>query len=348
MTLARSALKTQSAKPDIALAGRLFAELSERTGSIEGITRASYGLGEQIAHDLVRNEARRLGLEITTDAASNLYMTLRGQEKGAGIVLGSHLDSVPRGGNYDGLAGVLIGLSVVAGYRKANIVPPRDITVMAIRAEESAWFGASYIGSCAAFGRLAPGELKSVRRVSDGITLGAAIDAAGGNSKALAAGETFLTPATVGVFLEVHIEQGPVLVQENVPVGIVTGIRGSFRHRTAHCVGHYAHSGATPRDYRADAVLATSKLVVELDAAWTRLSEAGHDLTVTACEFNTDTREAAFSKVAGSVDFSLDIRSQSQETLSLMRQELARITARVEVTQRVQFELGAESRASRD
>jgi N-carbamoyl-L-amino-acid hydrolase len=236
-----------------------------------------------------------------------------------------------------------MGLSVISGYRNAGVIPPRDITVMAIRAEESTWFGASYIGSRAAFGQLAPAELDSVLRAHDRMELGRAIDAAGGNSAALIAGEAFLSPGKVGLFLEVHIEQGPVLVEEQLPVGIVTGICGSFRHRAASCHGSYAHSGATPRAYRADAVLATAALVVQLDAAWTRLANDGHVMTVTFCQFATDGHEAAFSKVAGRVDFSLDVRSESLQTLQLMRKELAEAVARIGAEHRVRFDLGSET-----
>ena len=126
--------------PDIALAERLFTELRDRTSDTRGVTRMSYGPGEEIAHAIVRREAEALGLAVDTDAACNQYVTLPGQSDAPGIVIGSHLDSVPLGGNFDGAAGVLMGLSVLSGLVAAGRVPPRSITVMAIRAEESAWF----------------------------------------------------------------------------------------------------------------------------------------------------------------------------------------------------------------
>ena len=129
-------------RPDIAMAARLFDALREQTFDGVGVTREAFGRGEEIAHALVRAEAEALGLEIHNDHAGNLYMTLAGTDRGLKrIILGSHLDSVPQGGNYDGAAGVLCGLAVVAGMRQAGFVPGRDITVMAIRAEEGgAWF----------------------------------------------------------------------------------------------------------------------------------------------------------------------------------------------------------------
>lgn len=330
-------------EPDVALAARLLAELRLRTGGPRGINRASYGLGEQIAHDVVRREARRLGLDCRMDAGCNLYMTLRGQRPGPAVVIGSHLDSVPMGGNYDGAAGVLTGLAVAAGYRAADVVPPQDLTVLAIRAEESTWFGASYIGSRAAFGRLTGAELDGVLRAGDRVALGRAIDAAGGDSDRLRRGQAALDPSAVALFIEPHIEQGPVLAAKGRPLGIVTGIRGSFRHRQAVCHGAYAHSGATPRENRQDAVLAVARLIARLDDAWTRLAAQGHDLTVTFGQIATDADEAAFSKVAGRVDFSLDIRSQDHATLDLMRAELAAGVAALQAALGVRFDLGPET-----
>jgi beta-ureidopropionase / N-carbamoyl-L-amino-acid hydrolase len=330
-------------EPDIALAARLFAELRLRTGAQRGITRASYGLGEQIAHDLVRREARRLGMDCRIDAACNLSMTLCGARPGPGIMIGSHLDSVPMGGNYDGAAGVLAGLAVAAGYRAAGVVPPQDLTVLAIRAEESTWFGASYIGSRAMFGLLTGHELDTVLRAGDRVALGHAIDAAGGDSAHLRAARPLRPVFRPAVFIEPHIEQGPVLTAANRAIGIVTGIRGSFRYRHAVCHGAYAHSGATPRPVRADAVLGVARLIAALDDAWSRLAGQGHDLTVTFGQIATDPGEAAFSKVAGRVDFSVDIRSQSHATLDLMRAELRTAVARVEAACRVRFDLGPES-----
>ncbi len=335
--------RTLPPQADIRLTERLFDELRQRTGTSQGITRTSYGLGEQIAHEIVRREARRIGMETSIDAGGNLYMRLRGARPGPAVFVGSHLDSVPFGGNFDGAAGVLAGLAVASGYHAAGVLPPQDLVIMAIRAEESTWFNASYIGSRAALGLLRPSELDDVRRASDQVALGAAIDAAGGNSRSLRDGLAYLDPAQIACFIEPHIEQGPVLLAKGQPVGIVTGIRGSFRHRTARCIGTYAHSGATPRASRQDAVLATARLVTQLDDAWQKLLANGRELTVTVGQSATVLGEAAFSKVAGQVDFSLDIRSQSHDTLDLMREELRQAVTQIEADHGVRFELGPET-----
>ncbi|MXX91715.1 MAG: hydantoinase/carbamoylase family amidase [Boseongicola sp. SB0677_bin_26] len=334
------ALECTDIRPDIALAERLFAELRRQTSDTRGITRMSYGPGEEIAHAIVRREAEALGLGTETDAACNQYMTLPGQTVAPGIVIGSHLDSVPKGGNFDGAAGVLMGLSVISGLVAAGRVPPWPITVMAIRAEESAWFSASYIGSRAAFGRLTAQELDTVVRAGDGVTLRQAIAAAGGHVDDIALGGGHLAPEDVAVFLEPHIEQGPVLALKDMPLGIVTNIRGSLRFRRAVCRGTYAHSGTTPREVRRDAVLAVSELVTELDRLWRRFQAQGNDLTVTVGEIATDPEEASFSKVAGLVRFSLDVRSNSIASLDEFAVELKAMAAAIESDRNVSFDFG--------
>ena len=326
--------------PDTALAERLFDELRHRTSDMRGVTRMSYGPGEEIAHAIVRREAEALGLGTETDAACNLYLTLPGQTDAPRIVIGSHLDSVPKGGNFDGAAGVLMGLSVLSGLVAAGRVPPWPITVMAIRAEESAWFSASYIGSRAAFGRLAAQELDTVVRAGDGVTLRQAIASAGGHVDDVALGCGHWAPDDVAVFLEPHIEQGPVLASKDMPLGIVTNIRGSLRFRRAVCRGAYAHSGTTPREVRRDAVLAVSELVAELDQSWGQIQAQGKDLTVTVGEIATDSEEASFSKVAGLVRFSLDVRSNSLATLDEFAIELKSIAATIENDRNVRFDFG--------
>ncbi|MDE2914245.1 MAG: Zn-dependent hydrolase [Paracoccaceae bacterium] len=334
---------TDRIDPDIDLAGRMFRELAVRTGDSGGITRPSFGRGEQIAHDMLRREGERLGLRVETDSACNLYLTLPGRVPEDRIIIGSHLDSVPCGGNFDGAAGVLCGLSVIAGLVAAKARPPRDVTLMAIRAEESNWFAASYIGSRAAFGRLASSELSRVRRASDGMSLGDAIAAAGGDVARLSAGQAHLEPARIGLFIEPHIEQGPCLVAEDKPVGIVTGIRGSFRHRSACCRGRYAHSGATPRQLRRDAVRATAALVMAMDEVWDAAERNGDDLSITFGQLNTDPAEHAFSKVAGRVDFSLDVRSLSSGTLDWVAGSLAEQVGRQSRQHAVRFDLGPKT-----
>jgi N-carbamoyl-L-amino-acid hydrolase len=144
-------------EPDMELAAMLFEQLDRATRRGRGIVRDTYGTGEQAAHDIMGAAALRIGLEISVDAIGNLTMTLPGAERSAPrILIGSHLDSVPQGGNFDGAAGVVAGLCALSSLRRAGFVPPCDIGVMGIRGEESSWFDVSYIGSGGAFGLLDP------------------------------------------------------------------------------------------------------------------------------------------------------------------------------------------------
>jgi N-carbamoyl-L-amino-acid hydrolase len=329
--------------PDRDLAPRLFAALHAMSFDGVGITRAAYGPKESAAHALVRAEAEALGLAAETDHAGNLYMTLKGADPAQPrLILGSHLDSVRSGGNYDGAAGVLAGLSVVAGLVRAGFRPARDITVMAIRAEESgSWFPASYVGSRAALGRLPP-EALDVPRMDDGRTLAAHMAEEGFDPAAVRAGRPGIDPEDVAAFLELHIEQGPLLDEQDVPLGLVTGIPGSRRYRAARIFGEYNHSGATPRRLRRDAAIAAAELAFRLDAEWARLEAEGHALVCTFCVLAT-APEAGFTLIPGEARFELDMRSESSASVDRLHGALMGLVAEIEASRGVRFDLGPES-----
>ena len=126
------------------LAAEMFAELRRISFDGVGITRESFGPLENAAQDIVARVAVANGLAIAHDRVRNLIVTLPGQEPDAPfIATGSHLDSVPRGGNYDGAAGVIAGLLALIHLRRHNITPARTVKLIALRGEESAWFGKS-------------------------------------------------------------------------------------------------------------------------------------------------------------------------------------------------------------
>ena len=109
-------------RPDLELAASLFDSLSRATRQGRGIVRDSYGSGEQAAHDIMRSAAETIGLDISVDAIGNLTMTLPGRDRSAPrVIMGSHLDSVPQGGNYDGAAGVVAGLSALSALKRGRL-----------------------------------------------------------------------------------------------------------------------------------------------------------------------------------------------------------------------------------
>jgi N-carbamoyl-L-amino-acid hydrolase len=327
-------------EPDIALAERLFDTLAEKTRDTRGVTRAAYGDGEQLAHDLVAAEARKIGLQTTVDAAGNLYVRLPGSDPGGrAIIIGSHLDSVPMGGNFDGAAGVLAGLAVVAGWQNAGFRLAYDVTVMAIRAEESNWFPHSYIGSKSALGLL-PATALELKRSDTGRSLADHMAALGFEPEQVRAGRPQIEPWNIRAYLELHIEQGPILVETQQPAALVIGIRGSFRYREARVLGEYAHSGAVPRKYRRDAVVGAADLIMCLQQEWLRFEAEGHDMVFTVGMLATDPGQHAFSKISGDVSLSIDVRSHTPTTLNAMRERALDIAGEVAQRNRIRVDLG--------
>ncbi|MBJ3778523.1 Zn-dependent hydrolase [Acuticoccus mangrovi] len=329
-------------------AADLFATLARETADPEiGITRPSYGEGETIAFRRVAEAATRHGLVVGTDAAANCIITAPGAApKGAGIVTGSHLDSVPMGGNFDGLAGVVAGWLAAAALRRADVTLANDLTVIGMRGEESAWFSTHHIGSRAAIGLLPADELDSSRRFDSGRTLGEHMTDLGCDVAAIRAGTATFAPADVAAFLEVHIEQGPVLVYEEIGVGLVTGIRGNLRARAACCIGETAHSGAVPRGMRHDAALAVAEFLSRAEAMWIELEAEGRDMVLTFGKVHTDIAQHSHNKVPGRMDFCIDVRSHETDTLDIMEAFLPKLAAEIGARRGVTFDLGRFSRVT--
>jgi N-carbamoyl-L-amino-acid hydrolase len=329
--------------PDVDLASRMFDELRAKSTDGLGVTRDAYGAGERMAHDLARREAEALGLDVQADPVGNLYMTLPGTDRAAKrVLLGSHLDSVKEGGNFDGAAGVLAGLAAVAGLKRAGFRPSRDITVMATRAEEAgAWFPTSYPGSRGALGMLKAAELE-VKRQDTGRSLADHMREEGFDPDFALRGEKVVTPDNTAAFLEVHIEQGPVLDAEEIPVAVVTGIPGSRRLRQGRVLGEYNHSGGTPRRYRRDAAIALAELALGLDEEWALLEAHGHKLVCTFCTLAT-TAEAGFTKIPGEATFMLDVRSVNPASVDAIFARLAVLVPEIEARRGVKFDLGPET-----
>ena len=328
------------------LAERLFNELLEMSRDPEGgVTRAPYSPEETRIHRRFGEIAAELGLTVTRDAMDNTYMTLPGRDPAAKkMLVGSHLDSVKQGGNFDGAAGVVAGLVACAALQELGIQPSCDISVMGVRAEESAWFGVSYIGSRGALGLLPDGALDA-KRSDSGLRLFDGIRAAGGDPDAVAGRKQTFKPADLRCFLELHIEQGPLLDRDGLPVGIVTGIPGNFRFPNARVVGEYGHVGLL-KDWRRDAVTAASEFVVAMDALWADWEKEGKPMACTIGEFNTNPELHAMTKVPGELRFTLDVRTYSAAHLQELETKTLAIIRSIEERRGVRFELGNTARAA--
>lgn len=323
----------------------LFEDLAANTGDDCGITRTPYGEGEQYAYRRLNAHAQTLGLECEWDAAGNLYMTLPGAERSSPrIVIGSHLDSVPNGGNYDGAAGVIAGIGVLEAFARIGLCPRCDVTVMAIRAEEAgSWFSGAHgghLGSRMALGLIDPTELDTAIRIDSGRSLGEHVAECGFDPERVKRRPPHLMANRIAGYFELHIEQGPVLEAKNLAVGLVSSIRGNSRLRDARCLGAYNHGGATPQEMRQDAVLATSELIVRVDRKWRELHAAGQDLVFAFGKVSTDPAAHSLSKVPGETRFSLDLRSGSPAVLAELREFVRREAQAIGGQRRVRFELG--------
>jgi len=322
------------------LSRQLFDRLREDSFDGIGISRETYGPSETVAMELIQETAQRHGLETSWDAAQNLLIRLPGQQPLLPVVAtGSHMDSVPHGGNYDGAAGVVAGL--IALIAAKNHAPStRTLELYALRGEESAWFdGPCYFGSRALFGLLGEADLASRHR-NDDATLAQKMVACGVDMQPIEQRRAIRQPDDFQAWFELHIEQGPVLIAKESPVGIVTGIRGNIRHRHVICHGQPAHSGAVPRWLRHDAVLAMSELLMRLDEHWRILLAWGEDLVFTTGIVQTDPSEHAVSRVPGQVSFAIEYRSQDKKTLENFSKLLATECEKIGAERGVTFELG--------
>ncbi len=320
---------------------RLLEKINGISAPGPGYTRPSYSDLESEAHRVIADEAATLGLEVSRDAALNLYARLPGRDRQApALYIGSHLDTVSMGGAYDGQAGVAGAMALATAFVKSGELPPTDLVVMVTRAEESVWFPVSYIGSRSALGRMTAAEMQA-GRADTGRTLADHMREQGGDPSAVLRNEG-LAPAR---FVELHIEQGPVLDDAGEAFGIVHGVRGGLRYRDARIEGVWAHSGGAPRAARSDAVFALADLIVAMDKAWGIVLGEGHDLAVTFGRVDAATAEHAFAKVPGRVDFCIDIRSDDNAVLERVDGIFQDEIGKVERARGVRVVTGLQSRS---
>jgi N-carbamoyl-L-amino-acid hydrolase len=336
----------QAVETERAFVVQFFDRLAEQSRApAGGITRDTYGPGENWGHRVFHDAAVSAGFNVDTDAACNTYARWPTKDPAARtILMGSHLDSVPSGGNFDGAAGALAGLVAMRVLRDLGMTPRCSLAAMGVRAEESVWFEVSYIGSRLALGTLPETALDGARRIDTGRSLATHIAECGGDLNALRAGHRSLDPATLAGFVEVHIEQAPSLVESNKAVGICTGIPGNFRYPNARIIGQHGHVG-TPRRFRHDAMMAGAAFAAEMDAYWAEREAEGTPLAMTFGRFHTDGDHHGLTTVPGLFHFSLDVRAYDESVLTQIGAEMTRIIARLENRYKVTFEMGARAAA---
>jgi N-carbamoyl-L-amino-acid hydrolase len=234
-------------------------ELQELTGDDNGAQRVAWTETWERAREWLRGKLDGTGAEETVDAAGNQWFTLRGAADQA-VLIGGHIDSVPNGGWLDGCLNVLAGVEVLRRIA-AEGTPPLTVRLVNWADEEGARFGRSLFGSSAAAGSMADQDELRQRRDANGISLPDALREHGVDLDRAVDARGQLESAAA--YLELHIEQGPVLESMQLPLGVVLGTFGVERHQITW-TGQAAHAGSTPMDKRRDALAGAAKLALEI------------------------------------------------------------------------------------
>jgi allantoate deiminase len=291
------------------------------------------------AHALLRGWAERAGLTVHVDALGNLRARREGPPGSRTLVLGSHVDTVRDAGRYDGPLGVVLAIAVAEALRE--IALPFALEVIAISDEEGVRFGRPFLGARALAGTLDVDDL--ALRDADGVTLAEAIahfeslgTSANGFGDVEGLDACAIRPEDLLAYVEVHIEQGPVLESLELPVGVVTGIAGHV-WRTVTFEGRAGHAGTTPMTLRRDALAAASELTLAVE----RLASETPGLVSTVGQVVA--RPGGNNVIAGRAELELDVRSVDArvlaDALATLDAQIAELAARrgVKVSARDRF-----------
>jgi allantoate deiminase len=288
-----------------------------------GWTRLAFTRAERDAHAVFADHAADAGLDVEVDAIGNSIAWSADGDDDAFLV-GSHLDTVPQGGRFDGVAGVAVALEVARLLREHGVAPARYGAV-AFAAEEGARFGVPCVGSRVAAGALAAADLATI---ADREACSIASAAAGVGLDPAAAGPWAGPRKRLRAFFEVHIEQGLVLERRGRVLGLVDSIAGSTRLLLSF-TGRADHSGATPMTLRRDALVAASELTLEIEAAARR-----HPTSV-ATVGRLEVSPGSITTVPGGAELGVDVRDidseRQRELAEAILDEALRISRRRDV-----------------
>ena len=276
-------------------------ELAEYSEDPAELTRRYLTPEHAQAADLIMRRMREAGMSARLDAVGNVVGSFPGRRPVARrLILGSHLDTVRNAGKYDGALGVMLPIACIRFLHERGQQLDYPIDVIAFGDEEGLRFQATLIGSQAVAGGLDPAMLAAVDE--DGVRLHEAMRAFGLDPDAV--GEASYHRDKVAAYVEVHIEQGPVLEAEDLPVGVVTSIAGATRRRV-EVMGRAGHAGTVPMNLRRDALAAASEAVLAVERIC--LDTPGTVGTVGMLR----TLPGAVNVIPGAVEFTIDVRAES-------------------------------------
>jgi allantoate deiminase len=283
------------------------------------LTRTFCSPAMRRANKLVGSWMREAGMRVREDAIGNLIGHYPAATRdGKTLLIGSHLDTVRNAGKFDGPLGVLLAIACVEQLRQTQTRLPFAIEVYGFADEEGVRYQSSYLGSRAAAGSFATADL--LRKDGDGISMAQAIRNFGGNPTHLKRAR--LDPRRLLGYVEAHIEQGPVLEEENLAVGIVTAIAGQSRFRYTF-TGRAGHAGTTPMRLRRDALCAAAEFVLAVERYAARKS----GLVATVGQIQAAPN--ASNVIPGSVTLTLDVRHQKDSIRRKAEQQLRRVAEKI-------------------
>jgi N-carbamoyl-L-amino-acid hydrolase len=299
-----------------------FGEVATETG--RGRTVLTGTEADRQAREFFVGRLEDAGLDVDVDAVGNVvgeWIPESADPTAAPVAAGSHLDSVPRGGMFDGPLGTYGALEAVRTIQESGVDPERPLKVVSWTEEEGTRFPAGLVGSSVAAGRRAVDDARSLRD-DEGISLGAALDDIGFS------GTGVVDPATWDSWFEVHVEQGRTLEEAGAPVGVVDAIAGITTCRIS-VSGEANHAGTTPMGDRRDALVAASEFVVESERAVTAVARTRSE-TAVGTVGTLDVAPNATNVVPGTVEMTMDVRDVDREGIETVVSRARECASRVE------------------
>ncbi len=280
-----------------------------------GVCRLALSDEDKAARDLFVQWCKEAGCEVIVDRMGNLFGHRRGEDESLPpVVMGSHIDSQPTGGKFDGIFGVMAGLEVIRALNDAGVKTKAPLEVAAWTDEEGSRFPPCMVSSGVFAGEFTL-EYGLSRKDLNGITLGEALDRIG------YAGSVPCGARKLGTYFEAHIEQGPILDEEGIQIGVVQGVQ-AMRWYELHLQGQDAHSGTTPMDRRHDALGSAAEIVLELEGFAKKFGPEAR-ATVGLITFERPSRNV----VVGNLMMTIDLRHEKDEVLAEMDAELQKIVS---------------------
>ncbi|CAG9214920.1 N-carbamoyl-L-amino-acid hydrolase [Paraburkholderia tropica] len=298
---------------------RLWASLTEmaKIGATAGggVRRLALTEEDRRGRELFATWCREAGMSVWTDEVGNLFARRAGTDANAApVMMGSHLDTQPEGGRFDGVYGVLAALEVVRALNDADIVTDKPIEICSWTNEEGARFTPAMLGSAVFAGAMTLDDALA-RTDAEGVTLGAALDACG------ARGTRPVQGVAVDSYFEAHIEQGPILEANGTTIGVVTGGQ-AIRWFDVTVTGVAAHAGTTPMRYRKDAFFGAAQMALEIERVMARYAPLGL-VTIGQIQVANSSRNT----IAANLTFTVDLRHPDDAQIDAMERDLRAVCA---------------------